>query len=338
MKRKNVVLSKLFLISALIIGLGIPGMGAQAATEPVVDVERKCGLKPMVQVELPENYTETEKALEKVYVSKEDIAYWTKFSSDYYYNTLTDAEKVWWDDMEMNCIAAAVGTEKILTVTAYADEEIGAERMCELIYYFMHSNKQYYFLANWFTSSEDYGSIGVYEEFRDGEARDAATEAFTSQIDAWVQEINTYSLPEEKEKAAHDIVCDNTVYEFNDFDQSAYSMVCLGETVCAGYAGALQTLLNGAGVDTITVTSLTHAWNVVNLHGYWYQVDATWDDYDGGFHYSFYNKSRQTFQDDNDNHNEEAEWTSVLTDAKYDIQDFLIWIHILHSPEIPISW
>ena len=137
MRKGKGILGKLLLTGTLLVGLLMPVINVQA--EPEVDVESKCGLKPMVEVELPENYQQTEKALEKVYVSKEDIAYWTKFSSDYYYNTLTDAEKVWWDDMEAKCIAAAVGTEDIYGVYGYVDEEIDSSRMHDLVFYFMYS-------------------------------------------------------------------------------------------------------------------------------------------------------------------------------------------------------
>ncbi len=320
MKKGKSLLGKLLLTGALLVGTLMPVINVQA--EPEVDVESRRGLKPMIQMEMPDNHEETEMIFEKVYVSEKDIAYWTKFSSDYFYNTLTEAEKVWWDDMEMKCIAAATGTEDINWVYGYADEEIGSDRMRELVWYFMYTNKQYYFLANYWTYGSYYGGIGIYEEFTDGEARATATKAFTSKMDAWVEQVNAYDLPEEKEKAAHDIICNNTVYKSNEFDQSAYSMVCLGQTVCAGYAASFQTLLNAAGVDTITVTGSNHGWNVVNIHGNWYQVDVTWNDTDDTYmpiYYNYYNRSRQTFQSGNDGHFEYDEWEGVLPDAKYDM-------------------
>ena len=325
MRKEKGLLSKLLLTGALLVGLWTSTMSVQAEEAVTECID---GLKPVIRVERPEGYDATEQTLEKVYVSEEDIAYWTQFSSDYYYNTLTDAEKVWWDRMEANCIAAAVGTDYIYyDIWAEIDEPADEERMWELALYFIYTNKQYYFLANSISYGSSYAGICVYDEFKNGEARKAATEAFTSKIDEWVEEVNTYTLPEQKEKAAHDIVANNTIYKSNDYDQSAYSMVCLGETVCAGYSAAFQTILNAAGVETIPVVSYWHAWNAVKLYGHWYQVDVQADDprgTSGTVYYSFYNRSRKTLQDwDDENcvpsHYEMDEFQDVLVDAKYDM-------------------
>ena len=52
----------------------------------------------------------------------------------------------------------------------------------------------------------------------------------------------------------------------------------VGESVCAGYAKAYSMLLSKAGIESFRVGSPTHMWNVVNINGYYYQVDVTWDD------------------------------------------------------------
>ena len=62
------------------------------------------------------------------------------------------------------------------------------------------------------------------------------------------------------------------------FSQSIYSVFCMDKTVCAGYAKALQYLLNLCGIECTYVTSETHAWNLIKLEGEYYHIDVTWGD------------------------------------------------------------
>ena len=54
-----------------------------------------------------------------------------------------------------------------------------------------------------------------------------------------------------------------------------------GTAVCSGYAKAYEALLDAAGIPNVTITGYAsgyHAWNLVQVDGAWYHVDATWDD------------------------------------------------------------
>ena len=54
-----------------------------------------------------------------------------------------------------------------------------------------------------------------------------------------------------------------------------------GAAVCGGYAKAYEILLDAAGIPNVTITGYAggyHAWNLVEVDGEWYHVDATWDD------------------------------------------------------------
>ncbi|WP_155997839.1 YSIRK-type signal peptide-containing protein [Streptococcus ruminantium] len=87
----------------------------------------------------------------------------------------------------------------------------------------------------------------------------------------------------EKVKAAHDWLVDNVDYVARSGqDQSAYSALVEKKTVCAGYGHGLKLLLDKMNIPSQTlvgpVGSERHLWNVVELDGKWYHVDATWDD------------------------------------------------------------
>ncbi|MDO5155219.1 MAG: transglutaminase domain-containing protein [Eubacteriales bacterium] len=92
----------------------------------------------------------------------------------------------------------------------------------------------------------------------------------------------------EKELALHDYLTTHCVYS-EDANQGpdsdiyrAYGALVNGNAVCNGYAEAMQILLMCAGVNTKFVTgkagNVDHAWNLVELDGQWYHMDATWDD------------------------------------------------------------
>ncbi|MBO4653439.1 MAG: hypothetical protein J5649_09020 [Lachnospiraceae bacterium] len=74
-----------------------------------------------------------------------------------------------------------------------------------------------------------------------------------------------------------------------DFLRTICGVFINGKAVCAGYARALQYLLQRCGVECAEVVgnirkesnngkSETHAWNIVKIDGDYYYLDATWDD------------------------------------------------------------
>lgn len=85
----------------------------------------------------------------------------------------------------------------------------------------------------------------------------------------------------EKVRIVYTYVIDNTQYQVSDDDQSIAGVFWKKEAVCAGYAGAVQYLLERIGVPCIYVDGSTqgstegHAWNIVKLDGEYYYVDAT---------------------------------------------------------------
>ena len=94
----------------------------------------------------------------------------------------------------------------------------------------------------------------------------------------------------ERERAIHDYICKNTAYdESAPYNQSAYSVIVLHRSVCAGYSKAFQYLMNSAGLTCYYVPGTTtdsniggedgaHAWNIVYLDGEYYNIDVLWDD------------------------------------------------------------
>lgn len=102
----------------------------------------------------------------------------------------------------------------------------------------------------------------------------------------------------EKEKYVHDALAAAVTYDLSaDMNQSAYSALVNGRSVCAGYARAYQYLLQQLGIPCYYCTGYSggnHAWNIVKLDDGYYNVDMTWDDADP-VRYDYFNKTDVDF-------------------------------------------
>lgn len=98
----------------------------------------------------------------------------------------------------------------------------------------------------------------------------------------------------DKEKYVHDALIDRITYNMGaEMNQSAYSALVNGQTVCAGYARAFQYLMQQLEIPCYYCTGFageSHAWNIIRLDDGFYNVDTTWDDTGDGT-YDYFNKT-----------------------------------------------
>lgn len=231
---------------------------------------------------------------------------WASYGDDYCYHNLSEADRALYDQMEQLCITymntqadakkLSVNGRTVYGIGPISYENKTKEQLSSLIYIFVYQNPQYYFLQNSLYYSDKIVYLGVYEAFAKGAARSDVSAKMYNKIDAWVAEVNQKSTQYDKEKAAHDIVCDQVIYKDGTYSQSAYSAVIEGKTVCAGYTKLYSILTNAAGLETVSVTSATHGWNRTKLGDRWYNVDTTWDDTPSGCVYTYFNKSDATMK------------------------------------------
>ena len=134
----------------------------------------------------------------------------------------------------------------------------------------------------------------------------------------------------QKIRAVYDFVCANTVYDYDHLGNSSYKLqftayaALINKTsVCQGYANLLYRLLLSVGVDTRIVTSETHAWNIVRIGDWYYNVDSTWDAGCNG-NYSWFLKCMDHFT--GEDHVREAPYSEepFLTDYPMSPTDYSV--------------
>ena len=123
----------------------------------------------------------------------------------------------------------------------------------------------------------------------------SAKTAFNSAADLIVAQAMTNQRAVERELYIHDYICQNTDYDTEaPYNQSAYSVIVLHESVCAGYAKAFQYLAQRCGLTCYYVTGRTdglggrlvsgsnedgsHSWCMMKIDADYYNVDCLWDD------------------------------------------------------------
>lgn len=195
----------------------------------------------------------------------------------YAYNTLTDEEKKLYDDI----VAGIEGLRyKICDDDAYSLEEW--TKIYGLVY--MQEPRLFYMNAKL--------KVGkLFYLTKDAEAINEMQKSIDAVADKLVEEANGKSTTFEKLKVFHDYLALNSTFELKDeitnYNATIYNAFGSGEPQgniqCAGYAKAIQYLCDKAGITCMVVTGETdkgqsHAWNVVDVDGKWYNLDVTWDD------------------------------------------------------------
>lgn len=127
---------------------------------------------------------------------------------------------------------------------------------------------------------------------------DNAKVSFNDNVNQILVGAQNFSDNYEKEKFVHDALLDRISYNMGaEMNQSAYSALVNGQTVCAGYARAFQYILQQLGIPCYYCTGYageSHAWNIVALDDDYYNVDATWDDTGNGT-YDYFNKTDEDY-------------------------------------------
>lgn len=128
---------------------------------------------------------------------------------------------------------------------------------------------------------------------------DTARAVFDRNVEIILEGARAYSSDYNRERYVHDALISVLSYNLEaQMNQSSYSALVSGETVCAGYAKAFQYLMIQLGIPTYYCVGYSegdHAWNIVKLEDGYYNVDLTWDDTSSSNRY--FNRTDYDFQD-----------------------------------------
>ena len=182
------------------------------------------------------------------------------------YNRIIDAAQTYETEVEVNSLSEAQ-TEQAYLAVYYDHPEL----------FWLTSGYQYW------TDSEE-SVTGIEMEYN---STWEEKEEQSRQIEAAIQEVfyeidygqDTYG----KIKSAYEYLINRIDYVADSpYNQDIRSVFLNWQSVCTGYTKAMQVLLERMGIFCTCVRGTAngghHAWNLVQIDGEYYYVDATWGD------------------------------------------------------------
>ena len=196
---------------------------------------------------------------------------------EYYFKQLTEEEqRVYWE-----LLKGIRAREKEFYLTISDDDSIDRSYHAVLKdhpeIFWVHNREKIYKTTY---SDSDYCVFTPGYTYTDGEIDEIQTAMEQS-----FQEVRAL-IPEdagdyEKVRIVYTYVIDHTQYQTGEDDQSIAGVFWKKSAVCAGYAGAVQYLLERLDIPCIYVDGSTkgstegHAWDIVKIGQEYYYVDAT---------------------------------------------------------------
>ncbi|GFI33159.1 MAG: hypothetical protein HFH50_01810 [Lachnospiraceae bacterium] len=133
-----------------------------------------------------------------------------------------------------------------------------------------------------YTKGEELVSLEFAPKYTMSEEERKITQAQIDEtVDLWMNGISINDTDYEKAKYVYELLALNTEYVPDATDsQNIISVFIKQQTVCQGYACAVQYLLGQLGIQSVIVSGTAlgdaHAWNLICLDGEYYYMDATW--------------------------------------------------------------
>lgn len=202
--------------------------------------------------------------------------------SRFYYDRLSENEKLAYS---LICAEICDFPDTIL-VPALTDDEL--QDVFKAISY---DNPEFFFLGN----KCSFTSIGSFNYFMPQYVMDKEeyskrlrlVEEKASEILSGIDDTDT---DYDKELYIHDYITRHCEYSDGGSNMiyTIYGLLVDGKANCEGYSRTMQYLLNKVDVDNYLVTGVAlnaqgeqegHMWNIVEIGGEHFNLDATWDDY-----------------------------------------------------------
>jgi hypothetical protein len=214
----------------------------------------------------------------------------------FYRNTLSKNEQTVYDQVYANALAVDPKFDMPVAITPARFEVI-----CEAVVY---DNPDLFWLVSDFSYSHDGKNvISATLNFKFKGNIEPYKNVFYKCTDSVLEKAMKLSADIDKVKFIHDLLINICSYESNEYDQTAYSVIVMGKSVCAGYSRAFQFYMQRLGIPCALVIGDAggpHAWNLVKLNGEYYAMDVTWDDPLGArptsYSYTYFNITDAQFK------------------------------------------
>lgn len=199
----------------------------------------------------------------------------------YYYESLSKKEKKIYQNI-YNCI---VDNAKKVTV-----ESSDFEQVQKINNYVLYDHPEIYYLDYF----ELQNQVDICNYIPTYSYSKKEQKEITAQLEAirneFISTIPGDASDYDKLKLIYQYVIDKCHYVDGAKDnQYITSSLLYGETVCSGYVKAIQYLSEAVNINSAYIVGKElgasdddeyHAWNLINLEGDYYYLDATWGDYD----------------------------------------------------------
>ena len=204
------------------------------------------------------------------------------------YETLSDAQKLWYEDVEH--ILGSMETDGPLSREGIAQGL--EEKDIELVFQCVCIDHPEFFYVDGFSYVTHYLNDDIVGYDFSGnysmDRREAAKKQLELQTErenvivAWAESA-TDTMDYGKIKFVYEYLIKSVEYDMDAPDnQNIYSALVLKRSVCQGYSKAMQYVLNAMGVECTLVQGeafgMTHGWNLVKADDAYYFLDVTWGD------------------------------------------------------------
>ena len=202
----------------------------------------------------------------------------------YNYEKMEDVEK----EAYLQMYTAILNHEESVTLKGIEKETIQ-----DLYVKVRNDHPELFWMDNKYSLSSSFGGNVMEVKFSyllDKDDAENAKAKIEKVKDEFIAQLHPESSDVQKIRAAYEFVIHRCEYVADsENDQNIQSVFIANESVCAGYARALQYLLLNMdipcgyieGYSTAENTKIRHAWNVVQVDKDWYYIDATWGDKTG---------------------------------------------------------
>ncbi len=246
--------------------------------------------------ELPENFVtgsseivhsrERESATEQII---EPQVSWPEsqghISWSYAREQLSEAERCWYDDIyEM-----LMGQIREGDLDPAYINQISSDRIEDIFQCVLNDHPEIFYVTGYHYTQYKEGSKVTRITFAGDYAMDGQEIALKQQqienyVSACLSGLGEQATQYEKVKYVYEYLIDRTEYNLEAAEnQNICSVFVGGQSVCQGYAKAMQFLMNRLGMQCTLVTGIVengerHAWNLVSVDDRYYYVDVTWGD------------------------------------------------------------